>query len=499
VADSVLYLVFDCLRADAITPERTPTLARLADAGCSFETCVAPAYWSLPSHASIFTGRPPHEHGRYHRGHRMESLPLVDAFADRGHTTLGLTSNIYFSRGQGFDAGFDAFHETRRPLDPRGLNPFSAVRRRQPPGGPAARTYLRVLADALGHDRPAASLGNYLRAVAMELDRRYDLRARLPGFDDDDDGFLRRASDRSERLLREALERHGESGEPLFAFANFMDVHYPYQPTERHLAAETDGRYDPADLRSLEPDLANSWVFLDEWFGGGVDEGDLDLVRAAYHAEVRAADERLGRVLDELDRRGLADETLVVVTSDHGEALGESDLRGERMVGHLGSLNDHLRTVPLVLAHPDIDAETVETPTPLAALSRQLIEDVGTLVDGPSRLARRTDPILFELPANPDHESSYARRENVPEWYVDRQVRTHAVAGLDGDWVVVAASDGELDAWHDATRRAPEEAPRALVTACTDAVEAYDEGNGRPAPDDLSADVEAQLEDLGYM
>ena len=80
MAPNVLYLVLDCLRADAITPKTAPNLTELAEKNCSFEECIAPADWSLPSHASIFTGEWAHEHHCYWREQKMSSLPLVESF-----------------------------------------------------------------------------------------------------------------------------------------------------------------------------------------------------------------------------------------------------------------------------------------------------------------------------------------------------------------------------------------------------------------------------------
>ncbi|WP_440989458.1 sulfatase-like hydrolase/transferase [Haloarchaeobius baliensis] len=503
MARNVLYLVLDCLRTDAITPETAPNLSRLAAQNCSFESCVAPANWSLPSHASIFTGEWAHEHHCFRRDQQMERLPLVEAFGDRGYTTVGLTSNIYFSQGQGFGTGFDEFYETRRPLNPHGLNPFSAVRHRQPPEGPELRTYLQVLGDAVRHERPVASLANYLRAVWIELDSSYRLRERLPGLDSDDYGSLTRATERTERLLNDVFDRHADGAVPFFAFANLMDTHFPYEPPARHLAAETDGEYDRADLDALDPDLSNSWVFLDRYFADDVDEDALELVRAAYRAEVRSVDERVGQLLDALEARDLREETLVVVTSDHGEVLGETDLRGERSMGHLDSVSEHLRTVPLILANPAIDAETVERRVPLTALSDQLSTDPDAVLDTDDPvgdLLAPESPVLFELPANPFHESSYERYDHIPDWYVTREALTHTVVGFDEEWTVIADSTGELDAWEGTASRNTDDAPEHLVDACESAVRSFPaDGTESAGHDDLSASRQQQLEDLGYM
>ena len=231
MAYNVLFLVLDCLRTDVISSETAPTLSRLADENPTANHCITPANWSLPSHASLFTGEYPHDHHVYHRQHNIGSLPLVDAMDDRGYRTVGVSSNIYFSRSQGFATGFDEFYETRRPLNPDGLNPFSAVRDREPPDGPEPKTYLQVLGEVFGHDRPVASLGNYLRAVAIELDRRYDYKSYRTLFDADNYGFLTDGSDRSESVLVSLFERQATAERPFFSFTNFMDTHYPYEPS----------------------------------------------------------------------------------------------------------------------------------------------------------------------------------------------------------------------------------------------------------------------------
>jgi choline-sulfatase len=433
----------------------------------------------------------------------METLPLVNEFSDRGYTTIGLSSNIYFSKGQGFGSSFDEFYETRRALDPKGLNPFSAVRGRQPPEGPELRTYLQVLRDTFRHEHQIASLTNYARAVGIELFNRYNLHERLPGVTSDDYGSLTRATERTERLLNNIFDRHAGGDEPFFAFANLMDTHYPYEPPPRHLAAETNDEFDREDLAGLDPDLANSWVFLDQYFADEIDENDLELVRAAYRAEVRSVDERVGQLLDELEAHGLREETLVIVTSDHGEMLGEIDLRGERSMGHLDSVSDHLRNVPLMMAHPNIDGETVEHRMPLTALSNQLLADTDIIIDTNRPLEdvlAPEQPVLFELPANPFHESSYERYENIPDWYITREALTHTVVGFDGEWTVVADSTGRVDAWEGGKPYETGDVPERLVNTCERVVQAFPEDeNTENTGDNLSTSRQQQLKDLGYM
>jgi choline-sulfatase len=361
-------------------------------------------------------------------------------------------------------------------------------------------TYLRVFSDALQHDRPIASLGNYLQAVATELDRRYDYRARLPGFDADDYGFLSEGSDRSESILVDLFERDASDDRPFFAIANFMDTHYPYEPSQEYLDAVTDGEYTVEDVQDLDPNIAQSWVFLNEYFDGSIDEDTLEIVRTAYHAEVRCVDDRISRLLAALEREGIREETLVIVTSDHGEVLGEADIRDERSMGHLDSLSEHLRTVPLILSNPDLDAETVDRTVPLHDLTNMLLGEGTTWMNVDQSITdvfATEGPVFFELPANPFHESSYENYEHIPDWYATREAKTHTVLGIEEGWFVIVQSDGNVTAWKSEEEHDVEEAPDDLVAATEGSLAAFPENyvNDR----EISGDLQQQLEDLGYM
>lgn len=498
---NVLCLVLDCLRLDAITESNAPNIYELAADNLSFNACVTPANWSLPAHASIFTGEWPHDHGYYHRAHHLDRLPLVEYLTSDGFDTVGVTANIYASSSHGFDGGFSRFYETRRPLDPRGLNPFAHVRKIQEDRTPRPRDYVKTFAAAATHRRPLSSLNNFARAVALELDRRYDYRDYLPFVDDDTYGFLTRASDRSTKLLVDEIERTANSEQPLFAFANYMDTHYPYEPPEEHFRAVADGRWNLNDLRIMSPNISNARVFRNQFFGGDIDDDDVELVRAAYRAEVRSVDEQVGRLLRALKDAGIRDETMIVITSDHGEGLGETDFRGERSMGHLDALNEHLWTVPLIVAHPDLGARTVEDRTSLRSLYDLLTADIDTFVENSGATWPDyfdDDPVFFELPANPYHEESMRNYEHFEDWFVGRESLTHTVLGFDGEWKVVADSRGEVSAYRGDKAVGASDAPAELRTACEDAVAWF------PAVDDdvdsdLSGDVEQQLRDLGYV
>lgn len=495
---NVLILVLDCLRKDAITKQDTPHLYDLATNNLSFERCVTPANWSLPAHASLFTGLWPHEHRYFHREHYIKKLPLIEDFQRRDYTTIGISANIYASSSHGFSNDFDQFYETRRPLNPRGLNPFANVRKIQSDREPRLQDYLQTGIDVLTHEYPFASIENFGRSIALELDRRFDCRSYIPRFPDDKYGFLTKASERTSQMLIDSFDQ--QSTNKLFAFANYMNTHYPYEPSKKHLKDVANSKYDQESISNLDPDISSPNVFLNEFFGGGVNENTLSKVRSAYTGEVRGVDEQVGEILNDLKYRGLLDDTVIIVTADHGECLGEKDLRGERGMGHLPFLNKHLWRVPLIISNPYINKITVNKRVSLKSLFDLITGDLEKFIRcGGQDYVEYFDgeKVFFELPANPYHKSSWEDFENVPNWYVEREAETHTILGFSGEWRVSANSQGNVSAWKQETTKDVNDAPDELVTMCRDAVNQFPSVQSKTNTK-MSEDLEQQLKDLGY-
>jgi hypothetical protein len=170
-------------------------------------------------------------------------------------------------------------------------------------------------------------------------------------------------------------------------------------------------------------------------------------------------------------------------------------------MGHLDALNEHLWTVPLIVAHPDLKARTVDDRVSLRSLYGLLTGDLGSFVDDGGRTWGDyfdDGPVFFQLPANPYHEELMRNHEYFKDWFVERESLTHTVMGFDGDWKVVADSRGEVSAYCGAEAVAVAAAPAELRTACEGAVVRFPAVQGG-VESDLSGDVEQQLRDLGYV
>lgn len=205
------------------------------------------------------------------------------------------------------------------------------------------------------------------------------------GLDEADEAFRAGKIDAA-TLVDRAVARLPPAGSgPFFLWLQLMDPHAPYRPPAEHLARF---RADPvwgaspraplraADGRSIVPEHARIR-----------DASSLADYVAAYDASVRAADQQLGRLWTALANREDERETLVVVTSDHGESLGE---RGRYFVHGLEAYEETAR-VPLLFAHPGLPPGRVDAPVSLMDVAPSVL----ALVAGPDlRLGEGRD--LFE-------------------------------------------------------------------------------------------------------
>lgn len=359
---NVLLLVADTLRADHLSgngyARPTARIDRLAAEGVSFVDAYSASSWTLPAHASLMTGRRMHEHRAGRESHPFldKQFPtLAEVLGRAGYVSGGFVANTFWcGRQTGLDRGFVHYEDFYTKL-----------------GDALARTVLgRLLAyEALPH------LG--------ELD--------IPG--------RKSAADINDHLLRWI---DGLGGRPFFVFANYMDVHGPYIPPPDY-----DGRY--------------AGTKLDRRLGSEIELGALNEdTRVPDAATLRASidrydeslfylDEQIGRLLDELARRGLLDRTIVVFTSDHGENFGEHDL-----IYHGHSLYQEQVRIPLILRYPSrIPGGTRET-RPIG------LEEIPSLLVELADVAGNPFPRYWSSPrkaADPDDVavSEVGRRRGVPE------------------------------------------------------------------------------------
>lgn len=215
---------------------------------------------------------------------------------------------------------------------------------------------------------------------------------------------------------RALLERRDQS-RPFFLYLHAIDPHQPYTPPEpyRSLAARWHevkqpraeahahfGSVDRAGFRNLD-----SYAYVRATSGLPLDlpEDTLALVRSLYDGEVAFTDASLGAFLDWLKEQNLYEETLIVITSDHGEQLLERD-----WLGHTQSLHKELLNVPLLIKLPRGQeggtrvGEVYEQVDILPTVLSQLALSSTRPFDGQPYPRREVGPAFYELDCGWDAE-----------------------------------------------------------------------------------------------
>jgi len=280
---NIVVIILDTTRADhygsyGYRRETTPFLDQLAQRGTRFTRAYSSSCWTLPSHASLFTGLYPISHGA-----TQEHLYLEDSFstlaerlAEHRYQTIGLSDNPLVGSATNLDQGFDEFFDVW------------LLARRQ---------------------RITRWGDSYPHRVNYELRRWWDNRR--------------------------------DPHRPLFLFINYLDAHAPYRPPETE-ARLMLGEEELAVARRLP----QRWT--DYYLGRIVyDEQSLRLLGALYDAELRRLDGAVADVVALLEDEGQLENTLLVITSDHGENIGEHG-----HMNHVFSLYNTTLHIPLIMVHP---------------------------------------------------------------------------------------------------------------------------------------------------
>lgn len=464
-APDVVLVVLDTVRAQSVSTygyarPTAPALDALAREGALFLDATSPSTWSLPSHASLFTGRYPSSHNAHGEHQFLDARypTLAEVLTHNGYETFCFTANPWISDGLGLTRGFAHQDTSLRNQGGAGLG-FSFIHRL------LDRVGLQE-ADKGGR-RVVGSFGDWARSRPADAER------------------------------------------PAFVFLNFIEAHFPYhQLPHEDLFRFTDLPY--GTLRSLSIDL------LGQQFGGPgrpVAEASQP-ARDMYDGGVVHTSDLLAGVVEALRARGTLDRTVLVVLADHGEILGERD----GFFGHGPSFYQESVGVPLLIRFPPAVPAGTKISTPvstlgafatildLADLEAPPTLQVGSLLPLLQNGTGSGGPILAELHAQPGIVSSAP--PNDPQMQRDRRYRMFR----EGSLKLVTSSEGDallydLAADPGETRNLASERPADVLRMLArlalvqnqlrlpDLDAPLDVGGNAPALDEATRD---RLRELGY-
>jgi arylsulfatase A-like enzyme len=335
-ARNVLFVVMDTVRKDHLScygyeRETTPGLEAFAEEAAVYEQAVAPAPWTLPSHASMFTGLYPGEHDATQENPYLEGHPtLAESLTD--HRSSCYSSNAWITPYTHLTDGFDS------------QDNFFEVMPGDLLSGPLARVWktmndnerLRQAADWL------VNLGNEIHEYLASGEG---------------------ADSKTPAVIDRTIEFIDATDDPYFSFINLMDAHLPYHPPEEH-----------KELFAPGVDSTQVCQNSKEYNSGARDIGEAEWtsIRGLYDAEIHHVDAQLHRLFEWMRANDEWEDTLVIVCADHGELHGEHGL-----YGHEFAIYDPIVNVPLMVKHPGLDAGRRDEQVELQDLYHTVLDHAG--------------------------------------------------------------------------------------------------------------------------
>ena len=307
-------------------------------------------------------------------------------------------------------------------------------------------------------------------------------------------------------MVRSWLAQTHEPNEPFFLFVHYMEPHAPYSPPPEYARLYSQEEASPAARSAAR----NPYAAM----AGKVDlsEEDLELLRAWYDGEIRYVDDQIGELLGEFERRGLLDDTLVILTSDHGENFGEHGL-----MGHQFCLYETLIHVPLIVRYPRLfrAGEKRKDPVQLTDLYPTILETAGAVaengddIQGRSLTEIRTDGTAMSI-AEYDVFGNKLEGLLALNWAFDYAPYARNLRSLRDDrFKFIWASDGNSELYNidldpaEATNLVDvdPEAARALDSKLGQWLDSFTRPGVDPAqaPVELDEATKERLEALGYL
>jgi arylsulfatase A-like enzyme len=344
---NVLLIVLDTVAAGHLSLygyERptSPTLLELAERGIRFDAARAASSWTLPSHATIFTGRWMHELSVGWLNPLDTTRPtLAEYLGSRGYATAGFVANTMFCASDtGLGRGFTRYEDF---IFPEYTALKSAVLAHR------ALTFFGKILPIVEGRSSLAWMRPYVQKAWQSL------------------VFDRKEAAAVNRELLQWLSRRKQPERPFFAFLNYSDAHTPYE-----LSQGSIHRFGVAQPDERQRELIKRWGDLDKV---RLAQKDLPFVVDAYDDCIADLDEQIGRLLDKLRRHGVLDQTWLIVASDHGESFGEH----AGVFCHGTSLYQTEVHVPLLIVPPGGNATTrvIKETVSLRDLAATIVDVLG--------------------------------------------------------------------------------------------------------------------------
>ncbi len=330
---NVLLIVLDTVRAKSLSlygyeKATTPNLEKLVETSIIFDNAIATSPWTLPTHASLFTGKYHHELSvTWAKPLDAEFPTLAEVLSRNNYRTAGFVANYnYCGYESGLARGFQAYRDY----------PVSA-----------------------GQILLSSSLGRtVINSVWLRDLANWHLGVNHKLAEDVNADFLSWQEKKSEQ--------------PFFAFLNYYDAHQPYFPPASYL--NKFGHTEPRGKYRYQLNLAE----VDNWYQ--MSPHQIQAEQNAYEAGIAYMDNEIDKLLQALSNRGVLENTIVIITGDHGEFFGEKDVFSHGSAVYMPGIH-----VPLLISYPRgmVSGKRISEKISLRDIPATVLELTGLSADSP--------------------------------------------------------------------------------------------------------------------
>ncbi len=478
-APNVLLVVWDTVRADRMSvygydKPTTPRMEAWAKkSALVYDRPVSPGVWTLPSHASLFTALPVRVHGVNADTKYLEDrfVTVAEALSEVGYDTYTFCSNPYLAPETNLLQGFDT--------------------RDHPWEKPWRKKVQAWMDSKLLPDDASSAVSPMWQGKGGAGQNKY---------------LFKESGPVAQEAFLGWLDDRAEPDRPWFAFINYMEAHLPRIPTE----GARKQVMTPEEMRTALT-VPQTTTHFHEWMTGVREYSDIELasISSLYDASLIDLDKATGDLFDALEARGLAENTIVVLTSDHGENLGDHDL-----LLHKYAVYNTLTRVPLIVSWPNhIAGRREAAPKSVADILADVVELGDIPVNAPVRkgLAQR-DSVKAE--------GVVAEFSAVATGSLERMLRLHPTADLKafertfesielGPHKYISASNGDVELFdvladpHETKDLSDQVELRsrleAALVAWRETVRPFEKGAVPEGAGEMNDELREGLEALGYV
>lgn len=458
---NVLLVTIDSLRYDYVScygevANTTPTIDTLAEDGIKFGEAIATASHTKDSFPGILTSSLPSEQGCHHISEDKTSI--AEVFRNEGYTTAGFHSTPMMNASNNYDSGFNTLVDLAEHESAEGK----------------FNSFLQFI--------PSSLLG-----LGHQLVERYNLVDRAAGTESTVD---------ANELTDNVIGYLAENREPRFLFVHYMDAHTPYKPPEKYqqefvgeqLSDERIGEVNDALLSNKNLSRGNP---------GNVQKGDLELAKELYKGTIRFVDEEIKRIVNTLKQQDEWEDTLLIVTADHGEEFGEHGgfFHGQK-------LYEEVIRVPLIIAGGQAVNHHVESQVSLLDLAPTILDLSGIPIAESMLGETLASAVQYGQPT-----TEYALAESTVKQLGQDVGRTIACRAADGRKLIwneseVEWCDSEFE-FYDLVED-PDESKHTIDGISQSSLEDLKESiellkQGEIVQDEIDHAAEDRLKSLGYL